>query len=188
MKTYYTDSAARTQAVSGLVYFDDIRLYGPRCMPALVKPAADLNNNCVVDLPDLKLMANDWLKTGASLASDLDWIRVRRLTSRTTTLWLRLGLKKSSGRNGLILCHTLTASHWAYTLHVFSLKNDLFRVKNVVRDVLQVPSGPFSTLEPSFSASRTRFLLANHVQYAGIGPGCFLNPRHIICAHKKCQP
>jgi hypothetical protein len=57
---------------SGLMYFDDIRLYGPRCMPTLLKPVADLNNNCVVDMADLKLLANDWLKTGASLASDLD--------------------------------------------------------------------------------------------------------------------
>jgi hypothetical protein len=57
---------------SGLVYFDDIRLYKARCMPTLLKPVADLNNNCVVDMADLKLLANDWLKTGAALASDLD--------------------------------------------------------------------------------------------------------------------
>jgi hypothetical protein len=57
---------------SGLVYFDDIRLYKARCMAMLLKPAADLNNNCVVDMADLKLLANDWLKTGAALASDLD--------------------------------------------------------------------------------------------------------------------
>jgi hypothetical protein len=46
---------------SGALYFDDIRLYQPRCMPDRAKPAGDFNNNCVVDLPDLEIMAGEWL-------------------------------------------------------------------------------------------------------------------------------
>jgi hypothetical protein len=49
---------------SGKMYFDDIRLYRPRCMPELVKPAADLSNNCVVDYADLEILASAWLGTG----------------------------------------------------------------------------------------------------------------------------
>ena len=46
---------------SGLVYFDDVRLYRARCFPTLVKPTADFSNNCVVDMADIDLMGNNWL-------------------------------------------------------------------------------------------------------------------------------
>jgi len=46
---------------SGVVYIDDIRLYPSRCLPELVKPAVDLNNDCQVNYLDLEIMAGDWL-------------------------------------------------------------------------------------------------------------------------------
>jgi hypothetical protein len=45
----------------GTMYFDDIRLYPPRCVPDQRKPGGDLNDDCVADYEDLKIMANDWL-------------------------------------------------------------------------------------------------------------------------------
>jgi hypothetical protein len=45
----------------GMLYFDDIRLYRPRCLPALVKPDADVDGSCVVDYPDVQILAEDWL-------------------------------------------------------------------------------------------------------------------------------
>jgi hypothetical protein len=57
---------------SGRVFFDDIRLYRPRCMPPLLKPDADFNGNCVVDYPDLEIMANEWLADSNDLQADLD--------------------------------------------------------------------------------------------------------------------
>jgi len=57
---------------SGKMYFDDIRLYRPRCLPELAKPAADLSNDCVVNYADLEILAWQWLASGADLASDLD--------------------------------------------------------------------------------------------------------------------
>jgi len=45
----------------GVVYFDDIWLYPSRCMPELVKPAADLNNDCQVNYLDLEILASEWL-------------------------------------------------------------------------------------------------------------------------------
>jgi hypothetical protein len=48
---------------SGQVFFDDIRLYPPRCAPWIVKPAADFSNNCIVDMADIGIMADNWLRT-----------------------------------------------------------------------------------------------------------------------------
>ena len=45
----------------GLVFFDDIRLYKPRCFAQLAKPALDFSNNCVVDTADLAILTNNWL-------------------------------------------------------------------------------------------------------------------------------
>jgi len=45
----------------GKVYFDDIWLYPSRCLPELVKPAADLNNDCQVNYLDLEILASEWL-------------------------------------------------------------------------------------------------------------------------------
>ncbi|UCG49221.1 MAG: hypothetical protein JSU94_05445, partial [Phycisphaerales bacterium] len=50
-----------TPGGSGTAYFDDIRLYRGRCFPALIKPAGDFSNNCVVDFPDLEIMVDNWL-------------------------------------------------------------------------------------------------------------------------------
>jgi hypothetical protein len=58
---------------SGRMYFDDIRLYQPRCLPDKVTlSVADLNSDCVVDMADLEQMASDWLAGGPSLAADLN--------------------------------------------------------------------------------------------------------------------
>ncbi len=46
---------------SGLVFFDDIRLYRGRCVSELAKPANDYNSNCVVDMPDLEMLTDNWL-------------------------------------------------------------------------------------------------------------------------------
>ncbi|HUV65784.1 MAG TPA: LamG domain-containing protein [Sedimentisphaerales bacterium] len=46
---------------SGKMYFDDIRLYRPRCVALLAQPAADLNNDCAVDRADIEIMADNWL-------------------------------------------------------------------------------------------------------------------------------
>jgi len=58
---------------AGKMYFDDIALYRPRCIPDKVTlSAADLNSDCVVDMADLELMAADWLAADPGLAADLN--------------------------------------------------------------------------------------------------------------------
>jgi len=54
---------------TGSLYVDDIRLYIPRCLPKLVKPAADLDNDCVVDYLDLEIMTADWLKSDSIVST-----------------------------------------------------------------------------------------------------------------------
>ncbi|MHC4649022.1 MAG: LamG domain-containing protein, partial [Planctomycetota bacterium] len=57
---------------SGQVFFDDIRLYLPRCAPWIVKPAVDFSNNCIVDLADVAILADDWLRTDKQLDPYVD--------------------------------------------------------------------------------------------------------------------
>jgi hypothetical protein len=57
---------------AGMLYIDDIRLYQPRCVPDLAKLAADFSNNCVVDYPDLYIIASEWLIDANDLQADLD--------------------------------------------------------------------------------------------------------------------
>jgi hypothetical protein len=56
---------------SGLLYFDDIRLYRPRCVPSLAKPVADFSGDCIVDYADLRIMAEQWLLGAGGLGFDL---------------------------------------------------------------------------------------------------------------------
>jgi len=44
------------------LWFDDIRLYPPRCRPELV--VTDLTGDCITDFPDLDKMAGEWLSSG----------------------------------------------------------------------------------------------------------------------------
>jgi hypothetical protein len=48
----------------GIVYFDNVRLYPPRCRPEL-GPALDFSGNCIVDWADVRMMVGDWLATDA---------------------------------------------------------------------------------------------------------------------------
>ena len=63
----FGESDSTTAGGSGSVYFDDIRLYLPKCMPDILKPDYDFSNNCIVDIADVGIMANAWLATDACL-------------------------------------------------------------------------------------------------------------------------
>ncbi|MHC4645327.1 MAG: LamG domain-containing protein [Planctomycetota bacterium] len=52
----------------GIVFFDDIRLYLPKCVPWLAKPVYDFSNDCIVNLTDLRIMAQDWLLSDIDVA------------------------------------------------------------------------------------------------------------------------
>ena len=57
-----------TKGGTGTVYFNDIRLYPTRCVPS--KAIADLTGDCLVDLADFEVMANDWLKCDYDILPD----------------------------------------------------------------------------------------------------------------------
>jgi len=53
---------------SGIVFFDDIRLYPARCFNAAqLDLSGDVNGDCVVDFQDFALMADGWLNEGLSV-------------------------------------------------------------------------------------------------------------------------
>ncbi|TKJ34255.1 MAG: hypothetical protein CEE38_18280 [Planctomycetes bacterium B3_Pla] len=60
---FYADPNNPSGDGSGTVYFDDITLYSSRCFEDN-RPPADLNGDCIVNLPDLEEIAYSWLKTG----------------------------------------------------------------------------------------------------------------------------
>jgi len=64
----FGNEANTTPAGSGKVYFDDIRLYRPRCFTWRRQPVGDLDDDCDVDCDDLDIMAGDWL--------DIDYLAV----------------------------------------------------------------------------------------------------------------
>jgi hypothetical protein len=57
---------------TGIVYFDDIRLYRPKCIPQRARPVADFDGDCIVYLEDLGTLAQEWLTAGtqADLVAD----------------------------------------------------------------------------------------------------------------------
>lgn len=54
---------------TGMVLFDDIKLYGGRCVPELASSPLDLNRNCVVDMPDLEILTDNWLLSDSEIAT-----------------------------------------------------------------------------------------------------------------------
>jgi len=66
IKTVYIGFGDRDNPAAGgtgVVYFDAIRLYLSRCVPSIIKPEFDLNDDCIVDFKDVRIMALDWLET-----------------------------------------------------------------------------------------------------------------------------
>jgi len=52
-----------TPGGSGIVYFDDVRVYLPKCVPERLKPLGDFTDDCKVDFDDVRQMAREWLRT-----------------------------------------------------------------------------------------------------------------------------
>ena len=50
-----------TKGGNGILYFDDFRLYAPRCFPDAYPLTGDIDGDCAVDGYDLAIMARDWL-------------------------------------------------------------------------------------------------------------------------------
>jgi len=67
----------------GNVMFDDIKLFAKTCNP-LFGPAADLDNNCVVNIRDLDVLANDWLAKD----EDYNWVSTQ-VAPAAPILWYK---------------------------------------------------------------------------------------------------
>ena len=54
---------------AGVVWFDDMRLYPPRCVPSL-SSASDLNQDCIVDGRDLRILVGDYLMGDYTISAE----------------------------------------------------------------------------------------------------------------------
>jgi len=63
----FGERGSGTAGGSGTLYFDDICLYLPRCVPDKLKPEYDFSGNCIVDIADVGIMAEAWLAADACL-------------------------------------------------------------------------------------------------------------------------
>jgi len=54
----------------GTIYFDDIRLYVPRCI-AEFRPAADLSGDCTVDFKDFSILGSQWQQSPGIPSADI---------------------------------------------------------------------------------------------------------------------
>ncbi|MHC4483328.1 MAG: hypothetical protein ACYSW4_07240, partial [Planctomycetota bacterium] len=84
-----------TPGGSGVVYFDDIRLYSRKCAPEFAS-VADLSGNCIVDVSDFLILALQWFQSPGSPSADIaepldsfvDWKDLDVLTEN----WLEVKL------------------------------------------------------------------------------------------------
>ncbi|MHC4156765.1 MAG: hypothetical protein ACYST6_17865, partial [Planctomycetota bacterium] len=60
-----------TPGGTGVVYFDDIRLYPRKCAVSLAKPAADFDSNCFVDFRDLAVLGSQWRQSPGDPSADI---------------------------------------------------------------------------------------------------------------------
>ena len=68
----FGDKAHPRPGGAGTMYFDDVRLYPPRCiLDKVTGLEGDLTDDCVVDAADLEIMANDWLQSDRTRLSEL---------------------------------------------------------------------------------------------------------------------
>jgi len=69
----------------GIIYFDDIRVYQPRCVPDRLKPVADFDSDCQVTYADLEVMVADWLKSDYVSDPLLLWYKFENNTNDSST-------------------------------------------------------------------------------------------------------
>ncbi|UCC23546.1 MAG: hypothetical protein JSW23_05705 [Planctomycetota bacterium] len=60
----------RTNDVVNSMWFDDIRLYPPRCRPEVSEAVGDFTGDCSVKYGDLDIMVTDWLLTDGNTATE----------------------------------------------------------------------------------------------------------------------
>jgi hypothetical protein len=104
----------KTEGGMGVVYFDNIRLYPSRCVPALVHPlgsfryinhytqTGSFTPDCVVDYYDVASLAGDWLMSGigsvtASAPSDVNLVGYWKLDDNNSTGTGRRSVRDWSG-------------------------------------------------------------------------------------------
>jgi len=87
----FGDGIAPNGSGTGVVYFDDIRLYPTRCVSKYA-PFGDISGDCEVDFGDFVMLAADWLKKDETLMAEAPnptglrvWYKFDDLSGNTAT-------------------------------------------------------------------------------------------------------
>jgi len=96
---------------TGTIYVDDIRLYIPRCLPNLLRPAGDFNGDCVVDSADLQIIAENWLVDESSGLS-LSHTALGQAQLSTVPEGLKISNIGSSGNDGVRIALPESLTLW----------------------------------------------------------------------------
>jgi hypothetical protein len=134
------DNPAVGLADTGTIFFDDIRLTLPGCVPSQRSPefaAIDMSGNCVIDFADVEIMASGWLVTDVNLGV---------VDPPASGPVLRYQFDETSGT-------TLADSANGYTGTFFT-------------DVDQTPSEIAARMDPGLSGNSFHF--ASEIGYGGI--------------------
>ncbi|HUT28865.1 MAG TPA: LamG domain-containing protein [Sedimentisphaerales bacterium] len=67
----FGDRRTPVAAGKGIVYFDDLRVSLAMCVPDQLKPAYDWSGNCIVDVADIGVMGENWLRHDVNFLDDL---------------------------------------------------------------------------------------------------------------------
>ncbi|MHC4573327.1 MAG: hypothetical protein ACYS76_04230 [Planctomycetota bacterium] len=122
---------------TGVVYFDDIRLYPARCL-AQYAPAADLSGDCMVYFEDVMIMAAWWLNVGDV---DADIYRDKVMVTANAADESNAACCPSPPDGGLAKCGSGVCLGWEGTsgerdLHCVYLSSDANCVENMDSECL----------------------------------------------------
>ena len=119
---------------SGNMYLDDIRLYASRCIPSIVKPAGDLNNDCVVDYLDLDLMADNWLLGVLTFSANAEEIWLEAESANTISSPLRVWSDRTDASGGQYITvdagnnSTAAPPDTGVASYVFTVKGGIYKI------------------------------------------------------------
>jgi hypothetical protein len=87
--------AGNKSAVGDTVWFDDIELWPPRCIPSYAEAKGDFDDDCVIDYLDLDNIGRDWLVSGG-------WVSASPPDANFLAGWYTLdeGVDQTAGNSG----------------------------------------------------------------------------------------
>jgi hypothetical protein len=167
-----TKGNTTTPGGSGELFFDNIRLYQPRCiLDKVTLLEGDLTSDCVVDFRDLEIMANDWLNGDYTIYAE---------TPKPASAWWEFenNVNGTGGNNGVAYGNPTYGPGKFNQAIIFDGTDDYVVVTD--SPVIEFSTGSFSIalwIKSSYAAgSNKQFIICNgtngsEFDAGGNGPG-----------------